>query len=591
MAGTTEHGLTTRAAISPAELFRLLVDSVRDYAIFALDSDGYILTWNKGAQHLKGYSADEIIGKHFSIFYPPEDVAADKPGRELEIATRTGQYEEEGWRVRKDGSRFWANVLITAMRDARNQLVGFAKVTRDLTARREAQERELESARRLAAKEAERRSAELRAEELRRANAELAARAEEERALRRLAQEITGATRVAEVMQQIAEGALAVSHATGAYVEQVMRDGSVEIVALAGEATPGHGQRVAYPGSLSEEIISKREPVFLTRMEGVGAAMAPYLDQHCHGCSVLVVPLFGGDDALGALVLLRQPNEPPFEHGIVNRVRTLGDLASIALQRLVALDESERRAAEAEAAVRSRDEVLSVVSHDLRNPVNTVSMSAALLGDPGIHLSDEQRRKQLEIIKRSANRMNRLIQDLLDVARIEGGRLAIRCRDEDPAALASEACESFRPVAAEKSIALKCDIEHGLPRVHVDRDRVLQALSNFLNNAVKFTPAGGRIRLSACRDGDQGVRFDVADTGPGIPADERPHIFNRFWQARRTAHLGSGLGLAIAKGIAEAHGGRVEVASQPGSGSTFSLYLPADSECGTRAFATRVDAG
>lgn len=574
-----DAAVTARGSISPGELYRLLVDSVRDYAIFALDPEGYIMTWNRGAQRLKGYTAEEIIGKHFSIFYPPEDVAAGKPEREMEIASAKGQYEEEGWRVRKDGSRFWANVLITPMRSSSGDLVGFAKVTRDLTARREAQQREIEAARRLAANEAERRAAEERANELRSTNAELKARAEEERALRRLAQQITGATRVPEVMHQIAEGALAVSHATGAYVEQVMQDASVEIVAVAGEATPHSGQRVAYPGSLSEEIISKREPVFLTRLEGIGAAMAPYLDEHCHRCSVLVVPLFGGKDVLGALVLLRAPNEPAFEHGVVTRVRTLGDLASIALQRLVALAESERRAAEAEAAVRSRDEVLSVVSHDLRNPLNTVSMSAALLGEPDIPLDDKQRLKQIEIIRRSAHRMNRLIQDLLDVARIEGGRLAISCRSEDPAALASEAYESFRPVADEKSLTLECDVEHDLPRVDADRDRVLQALSNFLNNAVKFTPTGGCIRISASRQDDGGVRFAVTDSGPGIPAEELPHVFNRFWQARRTAHLGSGLGLAIAKGIAEAHRGRVEVESQPGHGSTFSLILPTSGQC------------
>ena len=573
------HSATTGQGISAAELYRLLVDSVRDYAIFALDPEGYILTWNNGAQHLYGYSPDEIIGKHFSSFYPPEDIAARKPERELEIATRTGQYEEEGWRLRKDGSRFWASVLITAMRDTSERLVGFAKVTRDLTARREAQQREIESARRLAANEAQRHAAEQRAAQLHAANTELAARAEEERALRRLAQEITGATRVPEVMHQIAEGALAVSHATGAYVEQVTSDGLVEIVAVAGEAPPRRGQRVAYPGSLSEEIISKREPVFLTRMAGIGAAMAPYLDEHCHGCSVLVVPLFGGEAVLGALVLLRAPDEPPFEHGVVNRVRTLGDLASIALQRLVALSESERRAAEAEAAVRSRDEVLSVVSHDLRNPLNTVSMSAALLDDSDIPLNEEQRRKQLEIIKRSANRMNRLIQDLLDVARIEGGRLAISCRPEDPAALAAEACESFRPLAADKSVALECDIDRALSPVPADRDRVLQALSNFLNNALKFTPAGGRIRVSVSHADQNGVRFAVADTGAGIPADELPHVFNRFWQARKTAHLGSGLGLAIAKGVAEAHGGWVTVESEVGRGTTFSLYLPASGHC------------
>lgn len=132
-------------------LYRLLVDSVRDYAIFALDATGHVLSWNAGAQRFKGYRADEIIGKHFSVFYPPEDQW--KPPMELEVATATGRFEEEGWRVRKDGSRFWASVVITALRDERGTLVGFAKVTRDLTERKIAEQQRLEDARRVAISE------------------------------------------------------------------------------------------------------------------------------------------------------------------------------------------------------------------------------------------------------------------------------------------------------------------------------------------------------------------------------------------------------------------------------------------------------
>jgi PAS domain S-box-containing protein len=120
--------------------FRLLVESVKDYAIFKLDTGGRIATWNLGAERIKGYKADEIIGKHFSIFYPPEDVAAGKTERELEIASREGRFEEEGWRIKKDGSRMWASVTITALRNAHGDLVGFGKVTRDLTDRRAADE-------------------------------------------------------------------------------------------------------------------------------------------------------------------------------------------------------------------------------------------------------------------------------------------------------------------------------------------------------------------------------------------------------------------------------------------------------------------
>jgi PAS domain S-box-containing protein len=268
-----------------------------------------------------------------------------------------------------------------------------------------------------------------------------------------------------------------------------------------------------------------------------------------------------------------------FVRDISDRIRQQEALAEReeALKRANA--ESERQRKEAEAAVESRDEMLSIVSHDLRNPVNTVAMSAALLTDPDIQLSESDRRVQLDIIARSAQRMNRLIQDLLDVARIEGGRFTVSCQCEVPGTLVSEACDAFRHVAAEKLITLGCEIAPHLPDVHVDRDRIMQALSNYLSNAIKFTPEQGHVVIGASTDGDGGVQFFVADTGPGIPAEELPRVFDRFWQARRTAHLGAGVGLAVAKGVAAAHGGRVWAESAPGKGTTFFLAVPRSARC------------
>ncbi|HEX5970387.1 MAG TPA: ATP-binding protein [Gemmatimonadaceae bacterium] len=146
MTQLTAHG-------ADADLYRLLVDTVRDYAIFALDPTGHVASWNEGARRIKGYERDEIIGKHFSVFYPPEKIAERFPEYELEVAAREGRFEDEDWRVRKDGTKFWANVVITALHDDTGKLVGFAKVTRDLTERREAQLKAVEDARRLALSE------------------------------------------------------------------------------------------------------------------------------------------------------------------------------------------------------------------------------------------------------------------------------------------------------------------------------------------------------------------------------------------------------------------------------------------------------
>jgi PAS domain S-box-containing protein len=150
----TERRKTEDLLRTSENLFELLVSSVRDYGIFMLDREGRISSWNEGAQRINGYTADEILGRHFSVFYPQEDVERGKPAWELEIATAEGKYEEEGWRVRRDGSRFWAGVLITALHNPGGELIGFAKVTRDLTERRESHQRAVEDARRIASAEA-----------------------------------------------------------------------------------------------------------------------------------------------------------------------------------------------------------------------------------------------------------------------------------------------------------------------------------------------------------------------------------------------------------------------------------------------------
>jgi signal transduction histidine kinase len=181
--------------------------------------------------------------------------------------------------------------------------------------------------------------------------------------------------------------------------------------------------------------------------------------------------------------------------------------------------------------------------------------------------------RQVAMVQRAGERMNRLIQDLLDVKRMESGNLAVERMPVSPAALLSEGTESLRPIASAAGLTLKLDVPAELPAVPADRHRVHQVLSNLVGNAIKFTPRGGAIVVRG-EDAPGEILVAVEDSGAGIPAEQLPHIFSQFWQGARTDRRGIGLGLAIAKGIVEAHGGRIWVESTLGAGSTFFFTLP-----------------
>jgi sigma-B regulation protein RsbU (phosphoserine phosphatase) len=234
-------------------------------------------------------------------------------------------------------------------------------------------------------------------------------------------------------------------------------------------------------------------------------------------------------------------------------------------------NEQEARAA-AEAAVNARDEVLRIVAHDIGNSLSAVKIHAMVL-ERTLPPGDAEARKRTEAIRNLTQQMDRLRQDLLDVAAIEAGRLSFEPGETALAEVVDDVLGTVAGMAAEKSLAVESCVSAELPAVWADRERLHQVLSNLVGNAVKFTPAQGRIRVSAARDGDD-VRVAVEDTGPGIPAEHLENVFDRFWQARSTRRAGAGLGLAIARGVVEAHGGRIEARSEVGRGTTFEFTLP-----------------
>jgi signal transduction histidine kinase len=271
------------------------------------------------------------------------------------------------------------------------------------------------------------------------------------------------------------------------------------------------------------------------------------------------VPLAARDIVLGTLTLVTLPGRA--RHAGHDRAfaEDLAHRLAMALDNALLYQRAER-------AIRIRDDVLAIVSHDLRSPLATILLRAQSI----------QRHPDLDhiaqAIMRSARRMNRLIGDLLDASAINAGKLTLDVGDHDVRELVHEACEAFRAQADQSSIKLEEVSPEEPARVRCDRDRVLQVFSNLISNALKFTPGNGTVRVAATCTRNE-MRGEVSDTGSGIPAEQLPHLFDRFWQAQGRRDT-AGLGLYITRGILVAHGGDLAVESTVGKGSTFSFTLP-----------------
>ena len=283
--------------------------------------------------------------------------------------------------------------------------------------------------------------------------------------------------------------------------------------------------------------------------------------------SGMVVPMQARGRTLGAISFGRTADSPPYEDADLEVAQELARRAALAVDNARLYEEAQR-------ASRAREEVLAVVSHDLRNPLNAIVLGTALLDDFSAGGAwSERDRQQLRAIRNASQQMAGLIQDLVEVVALESGGAALCPEPATAAELVEGAAELFREMAVQRGLTMGSSVVPCLPVLQADRARILRVLSNLLGNALKFTRAGGLVTVSAA-PAEGFVRFAVADTGCGIAPEHLPHIFDRYWQVRRGEKEGLGLGLAIAKGIVEAHGGRIWAESAPGEGATFHFTLP-----------------
>jgi PAS domain S-box-containing protein len=506
------------------EELALLVEAVRDYAIFLLGPTGEIRSWNAGAERILGYDADEIVGDYFTRFYGPEDLEARKPQRELEVAEAEGRVEDEGWRLRKDGTRFWANTIITALRGESGELKGFAKVTRDLSARKEAEERLRQS----------------------------------EEVFRLLVSSVKDYA----IFMLDPDGNVA-----------TWNEGAHRLKQYEPEEIIGRHFSTFYP---QVDILARKpeRELEIARAEGsvIDEGWRIRKDGTRFWAIVVITAVF---DELGQLRGFAKVTRDATEKKRAEEVQE-----TLLQQRQARLKaEEERRHVEAsyrvaQEANRAKDEFLMTLSHELRTPMTSILGWARLL--PTLSPEDEGFRAGIAAIGRSAELQATLIDDVLDVSRIMSGKLRLNVENVDMSQLFVASLDSVRPSADAKGVTVTSELDPAIGPIVGDPARLQQVIWNLLTNAVKFTPRGGLVRLSA-RATASHVQLTVSDTGEGIEPGFLPHIFEAFRQAEgptTRTHGGLGLGLSIVRYIVEAHGGTISAESHGrGLGATFTVTL------------------
>jgi PAS domain S-box-containing protein len=518
--------------------------SISADAIISIDEHQMITIFNAGAEKIFGYSRDEVLGAPLDLLIPErlrqrhnQHVAEFAAGERT--ARLMGEHLSAITGRRKNGEEFPVEASISNLKVGETKLL--TVVLRDVSERER-----LEKDQRILAQ----------------VGVVLAATLDYERTLAAVAQ-------------------IAVRDFADWCMVEVMESSNDLHRLKVASADPGKTavadalERIQLDRELpylTRSVVESRLPLLASRFSDDQLEAVAQGPEHLQmlravrPVSVISVPLMLRDQLLGTLTFISSRPSRLYGPADLRLARAIADRASLAI-------ENARLYRAALQATGARDQVLGVVAHDLRNPLNAISLQAAALkrSDGQLERRDPRQR---EAIERAARRMSRLIQDLLDVVVLEAGRLSVQRAPLSPRELVGEAAEMQQALASSSSIDLRVDVASDLPPIFGDRDRLLQVLENLIGNALKFTEPGGQVTVGATRE-QSGANFWIADTGRGLTGEEMARVFDPFWQASaRSGRLGAGLGLPITKGIVEAHGGRIWVESAPGRGSTFFFSIP-----------------
>ena len=539
------HRKGVEQALRASETKLAGIISIAADAIVSVDDSQRIAMFNHGAEKIFGWSQAEVLGQPLDLLIPErfrrfhrQHVEKFNSGPDLGIKIEPDRRAIVG--LRKSGEEFPADAAVSRLHDGAGKWINTI-VLRDISEQKRREYEELF----LAA-----------------AGTVLGETIEYESTLASVAQLAMG------------------EHADFCFIDLVDQFGELRPVKAMG-SDPAQAARYERLGPLRYDpghphlgwtIVRTKQPRLLAEISAETLRGLAQGGEHQRlleavaPTSMMGVPLVAHDRLMGALVVASSRPGRPYRDSDLRLLVELGRRAALALDNARLFRSMQR-------AVQIRDEVLGVVAHDLRNPLATIALQATLLQRLEAELGPRVR-KLGDSIESAAKRMSRLVQDLLDAARIESGSLAIEPERVSAAQIVLRSGESQKALMASSSLQLQVELPQELPDIWGDRDRLFQVFENLLGNAAKFTPAGGNITVGARPQGEREIDFWVADTGEGISAANLPRLFERFWQARKGERRGAGLGLSIAKGIVEAHGGRIWAESAPGRGSTFHFTVP-----------------
>lgn len=508
-------------------------------AIICMDDLQRITFFNNGAAHIFGWSSEEILGQRIEILLPERYRASHAShvadfGRSKVTARRMGERREIAG-VRKSGEEFPAEAAISQVHQGDGVI--YAVVLRDVSVRKKFEQR----------------------------LAFLASAGEKLASSFGSGEVLENVARLA--VPALADGCILENRTDDGYRAGAVAHSNPAIEELLRGITAA-GVRRPLPGHPLSEILRTQAPILLKSDTAARIIEVSANPSYIAGLKMmnpktaLFLPLVARGHLIGVLSLFRDSRG--FDGDDVDFAEDLARLAALALDNSLLLDTVR-------ASLRAREEIIGVVSHDLRNPVTAVKMlSRAVLSETDAGTGQAQ---NILLIAKAAEQMDGLIRDLLVVNRLDAGKLAIHQEPTDPSSLLTGSLQTLLPLVEEKAIKLDMQLAVGLPKVLADRERIQQTISNLVGNAIKFTPPGGKIIVRTQSTAEE-VIVSVIDNGAGITADQLPNVFDRYWQSSRTDREGAGLGLTIAKGIVEGHGGRIWIESAPGEGTTASFTLP-----------------